>query len=171
MSDEPTPSKPQPAIIDGVLYGMDAEIAVWVNERMGGGIVPTLFVGFGILKEQAPENFRKEDGQLDIVAGAYFHGWQHEGNVSDIMVTVAVDNIASAHPMTLRKVLEYPFGQLKCRRITAEIEMSNERSIRSAQKLGFQLEGRKRFMASDGGDVGVFGLYPQTCPFWTQEAA
>lgn len=171
MSEDTSPAKPQPAVIDGVLYGMDAEIAVWVNERMGGGIVPTLFVGFGILKEQAPENFRKQDGQLDILAGCYFYNWQKENDVSDIHVCVAVDNIASAHPTTLRKVLDYPFGQLKVRRITAEIEMSNERSVRSAQKLGFQLEGRKRFMAAGGGDVGVFGLYPETCPLWKQEAA
>lgn len=161
------------AVVDGVLYGADAEVCTWVNERMGGGLVPTMAVAFGVLDEGGEEGLAPDNLPTRLIAGAYFFN-HYDGDVSDITVSVAVDDIASARPAVFQRILAYPFGQLGVRRITAEIDQGNERAIRQAEMLGFKLEGLKRRMGKDGGDVGVFGLLPDEARFWkrpAQEAA
>ena len=57
------------------------------------------------------------------------------------------------------QVLSYPFEQLKCRRITALVEMKDKRSRRMVQRLGFREEGKLR-KAGPKGDIVVYGLLP-----------
>ena len=155
-------------VVDGrLVYGADAEVATWVNMRLGGGAVQTLFIAIGVLKDGiAPRDVSAETLPDQLGAGAYFFNHQAEDDYSDLSVSVAADDITTATPDIFQQILNYPFGQLGCRRISAEIDLSNERAVRQAQKLGFKLEGRKRRMAPKGGDVGVFGLLHDECPFW-----
>ena len=74
----------------------------------------------------------------------------------DIQCAVACDTRA-AMVRAWARCMAYPFVQLQLPRVSAEIELENERSIRLAEGLGFQLEGIKRG-AGVNGDVGVFGL-------------
>jgi RimJ/RimL family protein N-acetyltransferase len=161
----------KPGVYDGVLYGFDSEVAVWVNERLGGGLVPTLYRAFGVLAEGITE--LPEPGTLPgkLIAGAYFWGYTNEGGYSDIWVSVAVDDIASARPSVFRKILAFPFAQCGVRRISAEIDTFNTRAIEQAQKLGFKIEGTKRQMGPGGRDVVLLGLLADECPFWQPSKA
>lgn len=154
-------------IQDGLVYGAEAEVAVWINARLGGGSVQQLFVAIGILKDGTPpESVTTETLPNLLAAGAYYFNHQSDDDVSDICVSVAADDAATGRPDVIRSILSYPFKQLGVRRISAEIDLSNDRAVRQAQKLGFKLEGRKRRMAAGGGDVGIFGLLPDECPLW-----
>lgn len=147
-------------IIDGVLFGEDAACANWVHQVLGGGIVEVGYVGFGIVPEGTPEG--REAKTVDLVGGCYFWGFENDAQ-QDIIASVAVAdrllNDMSAFRPAIRQILDYPFGILKLPRISAEISMSNEKAILAAQRLGFVLEGRKRYKMRNGGDVGMFGLY------------
>lgn len=159
-------------VIDqGLIYGADAEVLTWINAGLGETTTAQLGVAIGVLQEgTAPASVDEMSLPHLLVAGVFFFNHQ-TGDVSDICVTVAANDIAAARPAVFRKVLDYPFRQLAVRRITAEIDLSNERSVRQAQKLGFRMEGRKRQMGAGGGDVGVFGLLPAECPFWQASVA
>jgi RimJ/RimL family protein N-acetyltransferase len=158
-----TKDKPKWLIIDDVLYGADAEMAEWINRRIGGALVEVPFVALGAL-----------DSNNKVVAGAYFfsHDDHRKGldDVSDLYMAAATDGSTALSPTAVRRLLEYPFGDLKVRRLSAEIDMSNGHAIQQAEKLGFKLEGRKRKKGKGGGDVGIFGLLPEECPFWTLES-
>jgi RimJ/RimL family protein N-acetyltransferase len=75
-----------------------------------------------------------------------------------------------AYKPAIRQILDYPFGQLKLPRISAEMALNNADGVNSAVKLGFRLEGRKRKKMRDGTDMGVFGLLAEDAikaGFWT----
>lgn len=148
------------AVIDGVLYGSDAEVAVWIKERLGVTTAPTAipFIALGIVEGN------------QIVGGAMF--WNHyDGEVRDISVTVALADDVQLARKTVVKLLEYPFGDLGLPRITALIQMSNTRAIDQALKIGFKLEGRMRRATRDGGEVGIFGLLADECAIWQRRDA
>lgn len=181
MSEERA-KKNLPYCLNGVIYRADHAVAVWVQSRLGGDLVATLgYVALGVVHphftdEQA--NKMLDDAAVPnlqslLAAGAVFFNELSGsgalgGEVSDIMVSVAVDNLETAHPRVFREVLQYPFGERKLRRITAEIESNNQRCIAQAEKLGFKLEGRKREGGPGGSDVLIYGLLPRECPFWKE---
>lgn len=160
----------QPVVIDGVLYNMTAEVVAWTNDRLGGGLVQQLAVGIGVLRSGITDVPSAAEVPDSLIAGAYFFNHESDDGVSDITVAVAADDIASGRPEVIRAILSFPFGQLGCRRLSAEIDLSNGRAVRQAEALGFVLEGRKRRKGKGGGDVGVFGLLPEECVFWKRDS-
>ena len=52
---------------------------------------------------------------------------------------------------------DYIFDQLKCVRVTALIDASNQVAIKQAERVGFKLEGRLR-EGSEDGDKLVYGM-------------
>jgi hypothetical protein len=152
--------KAGPMVIDGVLYGMDAHVATWVQMKLGHGPVEVPFTALGILTPEAADAPISNDEPLSLAAGAYFfnHVPKH-----DMDVCVAADDLRSGHPRIIRKILEFPFGELDLPRITAYIHASNTTAIESAQKLGFQIEGEKR-----GTGVKMLGLLRSECWVWNK---
>lgn len=148
----------------GLLYGADAEVATWVNQRLGGGAVTTLFVAIGGLRPGVtPDQVTAETLPQLLCAGAYFFN-HHDGDssdYSDLEWAVAIDDQSVLSRDVVRKVLDFPFAQLKVRRLSAEIDLANAKAVDQAKSLGFRLEGRKRRKAPGGGDVGIFGLLPE----------
>lgn len=156
-------------IEDQLIYGADSEVATWVEYKLGGDLVLSLFVAIGVLRDGVrPEGVTEETIRDCLVAGAYFTNEENEGGYSDISWTVYSDDVTAGKASILKRVLEYPFKQRKLRRLSAEIDLSNDRAVRQAQRLGFKLEGRKRRKAPGGGDVGVFGLLPEDCPLFRE---
>lgn len=144
------------AVIDGVLYGSDAEVATWIKERLGvSAPIAVAYVGFGIV----------EDDQL--VGGVCYWNYQG-GRIRDICCTVALADDVTLRRAAVVKILEYPFEQLGLPRVTAYIHFDNQRAIEQAIKMGFKLEGRMRQAGPDGADVGMFGLLASECPIWLQ---
>lgn len=162
--------RPTPAVVNGVLYGMDAEVAAWVRMRFGSGPLPGLFTAFGVLRpnDSAAPDVNSLPNRL--IAGVIYRDRYGDGSneqPSDIMATVWVDDIIAAHPAVIRRLLDYPFGQLRIRRISARIEDSNTRAVNQAIELGFVEEGKHPFMGANGGMVRSYGLYRDNCRFWS----
>jgi hypothetical protein len=154
--------------IKGVVYFADDIVARWVQERLGGNAVLVPYVAIGIVHPDIKDE-QVDDVNLPnmLTAGAFF--WNHQpGN--DIVVSVASDTFLSGRPQPIQDVLDYPFGVLDLKRLSAEIEETNTISIRNAEKLGFVLEGVKKFAGSGGCDVMLFGLYRDGCKFWKRAA-
>jgi hypothetical protein len=159
-------------IIDGLVHGADPEVAAWVNMKLGEPVIDSLFVAFGLLRHGTDTStIHTQEALFDaLVAGLYFRDHVDAAGYSDITMTAAVDEQASITPAVMQRVLNYPFRQLGCRRITAEIDLANKRAVSQAQKMGFRLEGKKR-AKSPYGDMGVFGLTPAECPMWKMQVA
>lgn len=129
--------------MDGLLYGADAYVATWVNERCGSMKLPQgEYSAIGAL-----------DGN-DLIAGILFFDQQD----NDLLMALALDTAAMAKPWRIAEVMKYPFINLDMHRVSAEIAMSNKRCVKMALGMGFKQEGLKRQAADDGGDLGVFGL-------------
>ena len=130
---------------NGLLYGHDELVAEWVQGKCGGDKIAELSVAIGYFVRG------------EIAAGVMFYCYRRP----DIQVALAVKQptvFTFGFARAFREVLLYPMRHMGCTRITAEIELSNERSWRQAAGWGFEIEGRKRKAAADGGDVLVLGL-------------
>lgn len=159
-----------PQVVDGVLYGRDAEAGAFVNAELGSGGVTTIpYHGLSIIDD--PEDGRPSG----VVCAAQFfnHRAPKDGSSGDITVAIAstpafVDRLP-AFRTSIRQMMAFPFEQLGLGRITAEIDLSNERVVRAAEHLGFRLEGKKRRMGRGGGQVGIYGLLKdeaRTSGYW-----
>ena len=153
----------QPVIVDNVLYHANSIVATWMHDKMGETqLVETGFRAFGIIDPAS----KSERISERIIAGAYFHSHKDINGWRDITVAVAMQPEAMIHPKSIKRILEYPFTQLGLPGISAEIDIGNLNAVKGAGDLGFELIGTKRLAGANGGDVGVFRLYPDKCPFW-----
>ena len=59
-------------------------------------------------------------------------------------------------------VAAYAFVQMECRRVTAMIEVGNEKSLSLAQRLGFRMEGTCKDWFQSG-DAYILGLLKKDC--------
>lgn len=133
-----------PTIVDGVLYGADDVVAEWVARRLG--------------RKQWHSKGNVALGMTDgtkLLGGMVFY--DHRPG-AEVYFSVATDGPQAMKLRALARMYAYAFGQLGVKRISAEIELSNKRSIRLAEGVGFVREGVKRRAAPDGGHVGVYGL-------------
>lgn len=81
----------------------------------------------------------------------------------DVKMGVAIEK----HGATvgwLHAIFRYPFLQLGVRRVTCEVADTNRRSRRLVQKVGFNIEGRKRD-ALPSGDIIMFGMLRRECRY------
>ena len=99
-----------------------------------------------------------------LVAGLVFEGY----NRVNIFVHIAK---LRGEPMPVELIaamFDYPFRQLKVRRISALIANGNRQSKRFAKKLGGRLEGVMED-ASEDGDLCIFGLLRKDAEKWLTE--
>jgi hypothetical protein len=168
----PTTSNKPVLIKNGVLYGVDSLIAAWVSDRLKAEMPNVPFNAFGIIGSGPngepihPDGLNPDLEKVFLIAGVYWYNHYNGPDQYDITCAVASDTELAGRPDVIRKILEYPFGQLKVPRITGEVVASNERAIRTAEKLGFKIEGMKRKAAKNGEDMVVLGLLPEECPLW-----
>lgn len=136
------------AILDGVLYGADDEVAAFVAARLPRR--PIFAVGtpaLGVIRHGA------------LVGGAVFHDWQGH----DIQVSCAVDNPRWAKPQVLRRLFWYPFRELGCVRMTALTAASNVKTQRFLRNLGFKPEGVHPLGFDGREDLHSLGLLASDC--------
>lgn len=139
-----------PVIVDGVLYGADADVQQFMHRVLGCGFFAGPFVTHAVLGE---------DGR--IVMGTL---WANHKPGQDIEMWVAATTPRVARPAIMRRILAYPFIQLALPRITAEIHQDNTRAIRLAEGMGMVREGFKR-----GSNRILYGLLRDECPLFTRE--
>jgi len=161
----------QITIVDGILYHADAEVIAWVNAHMGAGVVAKQAYGFGILDDGWDTETAISNLKDALAAGVYFYDQYdaNEDDISDVTACVYIKDKRAIKPRVVRKILEYPFNQLGVRRISAMIDEANVEALDQAQRIGFQIEGYKRFMAPNGRRAVMLGLLPEECPFWKAE--
>lgn len=128
-------TEPKESIADYIAGKQDTK-AKWVN-----------YVAIGLL-----DSFDK------LVAGVVFEGY----NYPSINMHVAADKMT---PLFAAAIMDYPFNQLKCKRVTGIIEKRNKKSRRFANHLGAKLEG-VMVDASEVGDVCIYGLLAKDAQKW-----
>lgn len=177
-SDFPYPSGP--FVMNNILFNHDALVGAWVNFRLRSGEITVPFRAIGILRED-DEAANDQPFEDRLVAGVYFfnhhpalRGVDNITNEpftwSKIMCAVAVDDPKAITEKSLRAILAYPFVDLKVDLITAEISLSNNNAIEQAKRLGFRQLGVLPSIRA-GGEVGLFGMRRDWCPYWTEEKA
>ena len=61
-------------------------------------------------------------------------------------------------------IFDYPFNQLKVKRITCPVYSTNEQSIRLVQRMGFKIEATLS-QAIPGGDLILFCMFRNECKY------
>ena len=170
-----------------IIKGADPEVAAWVSLKMGESPVETKVVALGVLRPDCqPTEVREENLKDLLISGTYYFnekcveqlkvdgtidyqaGIDQQGP-SDIMACVYSDNVVAGHPDTVREILHYPFGTRKHRRITVEIDESNQHSLNQAIRMGFKEEGLKEGAGIAGGDIFILGLKRDECEHWSSQ--
>jgi len=124
----------------GVLMGAPAEVIAWTNAELNDNSLPPVTeAAFGILRRGldivSPEWLERNLPQ-SLIGGVYFFS----SRWADIEACVVVRDKLAGDPAVIRDILRYPFEQLRKRRITVQIDDYNETAIRTAERLGFEIE-------------------------------
>lgn len=158
----------------GVLFGAPAEVMAWTNAELGeAGPPPVTSAAMGILKRgfrveaiESPAWLEEHLPEL-LVGGVYFF----DSKWADIEACVVVRDVLSCEPDVIRGILSYPFKQLRKKRVTVRIPDDNERAIRTAEQLGFEIECIREGAGPSGNDVVQLYLTPEKCPFYEREVS
>ena len=128
---------------------LDAEIVgPWVASRTGGTWSPGRGTAIG-----------KLDDQGNLIAGVLYEDW----NGANIMCHIAGEgNWASRR--FLNVIFDYPFNQLKVKRITVPVGSTNIKSIHLVTRMGFALESTLA-QAIPGGDLHLFRMFRSECQY------
>lgn len=131
-----------------LIFGNDAEIALWMGERLGERFEPP-YVTIGIARHGR------------IVAGVLYNVFRWPS----IEATIVSTTPRWATREVIHAILAYPFLQLKCHRITAVTAVENLAARRFLEKLGFVHEGTAR-RAFVSGDAAIYGLLKEEAQRW-----
>ncbi len=128
---------------------LDAEIVgPWVASRTGGTWSPGRGTAIG-----------KLDDQGNLIAGVLYEDW----NGAHIVCHIAGEgNWASRR--FLNVIFDYPFNQLKVKRITVPVGSTNIKSIHLVTRMGFALESTLAQAIPDG-DLHLFRMFRSECQY------
>jgi hypothetical protein len=165
-----------PLVIDGVLYGMDAHVATWVNAQLGSGTVMIPMQAIGIVGSEVENGTAPSEAKDKLIAGVIFYG-VNQGIVgvdqdsgerftwNKIQCSVACTNIDACRPEMIARLIDYAYSDADCELITCEISMSNTRAIRQAEKLGFRKVGIMESIRP-GGEMAFLTMRRDQCDIW-----
>lgn len=94
-----------------------------------------------------------------IVAGIVYHYRPPH----DADMTIASIDKRWCNRLVLKAIFVYPFLQLKCKRVTALVESTNQPIQAFLCRVGFQQEGILRQGYASGGDAVIFGMLRDEC--------
>jgi RimJ/RimL family protein N-acetyltransferase len=134
-----------------ILLGADSKIAAWVGSELG-------IQDFGPMAAIGVTRADK------LVAGAVFHNF----NWPNIEVSFASTTPRWCTHQTIRGILNYPFVQLDCRRLTAITKATNQPARAFLCRLGFEIEGFHPDLYPDG-DALSLGLLRRKCRWIAEE--
>lgn len=134
-----------------LLFGYDRELARWAGERIGiADFGPC--VAIGVVHKG------------EIVAAAIYNQFRWP----NIEITFVTSSPRWASPGAIRAILRYPFVQLKCKRVTAVTEATNQPARAFLCHLGFKEEGYHP-EALPCGDAVSYGLFAKDAARWIAE--
>lgn len=123
-------------------------IGPWVCEKAGGTWIPGRGTAIGQIK----------DG--DITAGVLYEDF----NGANIMCHIRGEQ-GWANRRFLGVIYDYPFCQLKVKRITVPVASTNQESIRLVEHMGFTLESRLERAIPDSGDLLLYRMFAEECKY------
>ena len=132
-------------------YDQD-ELFRFVGQRVG--TAPEAFApgaGAGLLSDGA------------LVGGVVFHSYRILSHGSFCSMAAACDDAKAVTRGIIRKMLFYPFCQLKVRRLQAETSVENDRCRSILERMGFKLDGVLRRGHDGTVDQAVYSLLPEEC--------
>lgn len=128
---------------------LDANIVgPWVCARAGGTWVAGRGTAIG-----------KLDDTGKLAAGVLYEDW----NGANIMCHIAGEGNWATRDY-LGVIFDYPFNQLKARRITVPVASTNLKSISLVTKMGFALESTLA-QATPDGDLHLFRMWKDECKY------
>ena len=131
-----------------LMVGNDERIAEWIAERIpylrGHSLGPcTTFTV-------------ANDAGTKILGAVAFHNYR-PGPFRSVEWSAAADTANWLSLPIINQIMQYPFGQLDCVRITAFVAKRNRRSREFQERFGFKHEGTMRRQVG-GDDLQIFGL-------------
>jgi RimJ/RimL family protein N-acetyltransferase len=122
-------------------------VGPWVSQKTGGTWCEGRGQAIGKLV----------DGQL--VAGVLYEDF----NGANVVCHIAGEG-KWADRQFLAVIFDYPFNQMKVRRMTAPINASNARSVKLVEHMGFVLESRLEQATLDS-DLLLYRLFKDECKY------
>jgi RimJ/RimL family protein N-acetyltransferase len=138
-----------------LVYGQDRLVAEWVAAKLGlsgaDDFMPC--VAIGIVRDDR------------LVAGVVYNNYQtdREGSPLSIEMTIASTSPRWASRKVLTELFEYPFIQLRVKRVQALTSVGNAEAQSLLKRLGFSQEGVHRCAYSDGEDAVSWGMLKHEC--------
>lgn len=135
-------------LVDGVLYGADAQVIRWIAERIEGYRGSPDAHALGVVR-----------GDKLVAAVTY-----ENCNGVHLESCIAADpGTAWASRRVMRHLFGYPFLQVGVRAISVSAGMDNPASINLAVKMGFTPEALIRYAAPSGADMVVLKMLREDC--------
>lgn len=134
-----------------LLYGWDREIARWVGDQLG-------ITSFGPCAAVGVVH------KGEIVAGWVYNNYRPP----NIEISFVRTSPNWASPGAVRSIFRYPFLQLKCKRMSATVEATNQPVRAFLCRLGFSQEGYHPD-ALPTGDAVTYGILAHQAVRWTAE--
>jgi RimJ/RimL family protein N-acetyltransferase len=120
----------------------------WVYARTGGTFPENICTAIGLVKDNK------------IVAGVVYEGF----NGASVKTHIAVDGKTYLTKEFIRIIFQYPFLQLKCKKLIGVVDSTNERALSLNRKLGFVAEGVLRG-ATVNGDLILMTMTKDQCKY------
>lgn len=115
--------------------------------------------------EKAGGVFTQEDSQAiglidngDLLMGVLYNNYTQ----NNVFAHIRADKPLT--PAFVKIMFDYPFNQLKVKRITAPIKSTNKRAIEFVQRLDFVIEC-KLAQAIPDGDMHIYVLWREKCRY------
>jgi RimJ/RimL family protein N-acetyltransferase len=132
-----------------LVYGQDKRVRDWVAERIGENL-DDAEVAIGV----------EEDGEL--IAGVAYNMYT---GAAICMNVAATPGKRWTTKEFMYAFFAYPFVQLKCRRVTGLVRVSNEVARKFDEHVGFIQEGVIRQAFEDGEDAILYGMLKSECRY------
>lgn len=132
-----------------LLLHADDDVGRWVCAQLPAQEVwtPGMGAAIGITRAQS------------LVAGVTFFQF----NNTNVWTGIAATDPRALSRGILAKLFDYPFRQLKAKRITALVDASNTRSRQFVERLGFSAEATLSASAADGSDQILYRMRQEEC--------
>lgn len=128
------------------VFGRDAELIAWAAGKIG-------YISAERFKDCHAIGVVDDQGSLGAVA--IYSGY--DGDFHDIEISFAMRPGFYLSRSAISMFLRYPFGQLKCQRVTAATPLKATGTRQFLEKLGFKREGvlRRRFGTDHAAVYGI----------------
>ncbi|WP_395443565.1 GNAT family N-acetyltransferase [Caulobacter sp. UC70_42] len=129
------------------VFGRDQELIGWACDRIGY-VKPERF-------STGCNAIGVTDSEGNLKAAAIYSGY--DGDFHDIEISFAMEPGFYLSKSAISMLLRYPFGQLKCQRVTAATPLRATSTRQFLEKLGFKREGvlRRRFGTDSAAVYGI----------------